>query len=97
MQERPRDGGFGTFLDTMHDLQTRTPDQNEHQELTRQVAELPEQEVRDRFVRLMEAVNPNTECSCSDLSQVAEGEARVCAYHSSRAGWIVHQARQLLP
>jgi hypothetical protein len=97
MRERFRDGGFGTFLGTMKDLETRVPDAGEHQRLTDSVEELSDEEVRKRFVALLEAVNPNEDCICSDLAQVDDAGVRICAYHTSRVGWIVHQARQIMP
>jgi hypothetical protein len=97
MTEMQSDGGFGTFLESLRDHKTRVPDEDQHEQLARAVEELPEEEVRKRFTSLLEAVNPQAECMCSDLSLVAEGEAARCAYHTSRVGWIVQQARQLSP
>ena len=97
MTERQADGGFTTFLETMRDLATRVPEQSEHDRLTQDVEVLSEEDVKRRFVSLLEAVNPSVDCSCSDLSQVPDGEAKTCAYHTSRVGWIVHQARLLTP
>src|SRR4051812_17972017 len=97
MTERQADGGFGTFIETIRDLETRIPEPTEHAKLTQAVEVLPEDEVRRRLVALLEAVNPQIDCICSDLSQVNEVDARICGYHTSRAGWIVHQARQFTP
>ena len=68
-----------------------------HAEVVRVVETLSVEEVRERFVKLLEAVNPSVECICSKLDQVMEGEQHTCAYHESRVGWIVHEARNLMP
>lgn len=91
------EGGFGAFLDAMRDHKSRVPDEREHEELVRAVEILPDKEVRRRFVSLLEAVNPQANCICSDLRQVNAGDTHSCGYHTSRVGWIVHQARQLMP
>jgi hypothetical protein len=97
MIERQSDGNLGAFLGTMRDLETRTSDPTDHEKLEQAVEALTDVDVRRRFVSLLESVNPEANCACSDLGQVTESEARVCALHHSRAGWIVHQARQLDP
>ena len=78
-------------------IEDRKSGETRFEHLQRSVEGLPENEVRRRFVSLLEAIQPDIDCICSDLSEVAEGEAVACAHHSSRVGWIIHQARQLSP
>ncbi len=68
-----------------------------HQELTRGVKAMPEEEVREKFVRLLEAVDPGADCICSDLRVVTEDEVQTCALHTSKVSWIVHTARLVIP
>ena len=61
------------------------------------IEELSLQEIQERYLRLIQIINPEHKCVCSDLSEVRAGDEKACAYHARRVSWIIHQARQDFP
>ena len=77
----------------MYPMNSNLENYTKHELRVQHVEELNIEEIRARYLRLLDAIDPETKCVCVDPSEVSAGEACACGYHANRLSWIIHQAR----
>lgn len=66
------------------------------QEVRARVEAMEDADTRESLTRILEAIDPVTDCVCSDLSQVRQGKEVTCAGHANLLPWIVHTAKEII-